>query len=245
MAELYWRIDENYELAFENYFKNIEIGKLLSEDVYPEKMIDCASLGAALYSFKEYQKASIYLKQGLQYKPPHKLSSIQSDIRNTLGLYYQKTRNLDSSDYYFNQVLLNETSRHEEWRGIAMGNMGYNQYLRGNYVQAIPLLDSDIVISAKYGNPEFGNKSIIWLGEIYLKQNNIAKAEEMAIHARQYIVNKNLFDQYQFLYPLLSKLWSAKGDLTLGQQYLDSSLWAKDSVERKFSAMQLARHSKR
>ncbi|MEK7225403.1 MAG: hypothetical protein AAB221_06945, partial [Bacteroidota bacterium] len=51
LAELYWRIDENYELAFEYYFKNIEIGKLLTEDVYPEKMTDCASIGKAYYSF--------------------------------------------------------------------------------------------------------------------------------------------------------------------------------------------------
>ena len=51
LAELYWRIDENYELAFEYHFKNLEIGKLLTEDLYPEKMIDCASIGAAFYTF--------------------------------------------------------------------------------------------------------------------------------------------------------------------------------------------------
>ena len=241
LAEQYWRIDENYQLAFECHFKNIEVSKLLTEDVYPEKMSDYAKIGAAFYAFKEYSKAIIYLKQGLQYKPPYKLAPIQSDIRNTIGLYYQKTGNLDSSDYFFNQVLQNETLRHEEWRGIAMGNMGYNQYLRGNFAKAIPLLEQDIAIAAKYNNPEFANKSIIWLGEIYVKQNNIAKAAQMADEARQYIVSKDLFEQYQFLFPLLSKLYSVKGDLAKGQQYLDSALWAKDSVERKFSAMQLAR----
>lgn len=241
LAELYWRAAENYQLAFEYYFKNLEIGKLMTEEVYPEKMIDFARIGAAFYSFKEYSKAIIYLKESLTYKPPDKLAPIQNDMRNTIGLYYQKIGNLDSSDYYFNQVLLYETSRHEEWKGIAMGNMGYNQYLRGNYTAAIPLLEQDIAIAAKYGNPEFGNKSIIWLGEIYLKQNNISKATEMAMQANQFIVSKDLFDQYEFLYPLLSKLYSKKGDLAKGQQYLDSSLWAKDSVERKFSAMQLAR----
>ena len=63
----------------------------------------------------------------------------------------------------------------------------------------------------------------------------------MAAQAKQYIESKDLFDQYQFLYPLLSKLYAEKGNLNLSHQYLDSSLWAKDSVERKFSAMQLAR----
>lgn len=241
LAELYWRKGENYELAFENYFKNIETGKLLTEDVYPEKMTDCASIGAAYYSFKEYSKAIFYLKQGLTYKPPAPLAPVQSDIRNTLGLYYQKTGNLDSSDYYFNQVLQNETQRHEEWRGIVMGNLGYNYYLRGDYAKAIPMLEQDIAIATKYGSPEFGNKSIIWLANIYLNQRNIAKAEEMTQQARQFIVSKDLFEQYQFFYPLLSKLYSAKGDLKKGQQYLDSALWAKDSVEKKFSAMQLAR----
>ncbi len=241
LAESYWRIGENYQLAFENYFKNIETGKLLPEDIYPEKMADYASIGAAYYSFKEYSKAFFYLKQGLTYKPPAPLAPIQSDIRNTIGLCYQKTGNLDSSDYFFEQVLQNETQRHEEWRGIAMGNLGYNQYLRGNYAKAIPLLEQDIAIAAKYGSPEFGNKSIIWLANIYLNQQNITKAEQMTMLAKQYTESKNLFDHYQFLYPLLSKLYSAKGDFKKGQQYLDSTLWAKDSVERKFSAMQLAR----
>ncbi|MEK7224906.1 MAG: LuxR C-terminal-related transcriptional regulator, partial [Bacteroidota bacterium] len=43
------------------------------------------------------------------------------------------------------------------------------------------------------------------------------------------------------LYPLLSRFYSIKSDIKKGQQYLDSSLWVKDSVDRKFSAMQLAR----
>ncbi len=241
LGEMYWRIDENYEKAFEYYFKSIEIGKLLSEDTYPEKMLDCASIAAAYYTFKEYPKAVTYLRQGLTYKPPNKLAPVQSDIRNTLGLCFQKTGSLDSADYFFNQILQNETSRHEEWKGIAMSNLGYNQFLRGDYIKAIPLLEQDIIIAAKYNNPEFADKSIIWLASVYLKQNNIAKAESMALQAKHYIESKSIFDHYQFLYPLLSKLYSVKGDLIKSQQYLDSSLWVKDSIERKFSAMQLAR----
>ena len=241
LGDMYWRIDENYELGFEYYFKNIEEGRLLSDEEYPEKMIDCATIGAAYYNFKEYPQAIVYLKEALTHKPPDKMAPIQSDLRNTIGLYYQKTGNLDSSDYYFNQVLQNETLRHEEWSGIAMGNLGYNQYLRGNYDEAIPLLEKDIAITEKYNNPHFGNKSIIWLANIYLSKHDIAKAEQMAMLSKSYIESKDLFDHCQFFYPLMSKLYSAKGDLKKGQLYLDSSLWAKDSVERKFSAMQLAR----
>ena len=241
LGEMYWRKDANYELAFECYFKNIETGKLLQEDTYPEKMADYAMLGAAYYFFKDYPKAIAYLKQGLTYKPPNKMAPMQCDIRNTLGLCYQKTGNLDSSDYYLNEVLQIGTSRHEEWKGIAMSNMGYNEYLKGNYEKAIPFLEQDIAIAAKYNNPEFADKSYIWLSHIYLKQNNLAKAEGMAMQAKHFIESKNIFDHYPFLYPLLSKLYAVKGNLQLSQQYVDSSLWAKDSVDKKFSALQLAR----
>lgn len=241
LGDLYWQKNNDYETSLECYFKNIETGKGLPEDIYPEKMYDYSSIGNIYYHFKEYGQALVYLKQALTYLPPHKMAVVQSDIRNTLGLCYQKTNKLDSSDYYFNQILQNETARHEEWKGIAMGNLGYNYYLRGNYPQAISTLEQDIAIATKYHLREHSCKSFIWLASIYLKQNNIAKAEEMAGEAERAIVVKNFFDQYEFLYPLLSKLQAAKGNFAKSQAYLDSALWAKDSVERKFNALQLAR----
>ncbi|MBL7732888.1 MAG: hypothetical protein JNM88_17050 [Chitinophagaceae bacterium] len=242
LGDQYWQKNHDYETALDCYLKNIEIGKGLAEDVYPEKMYDYSSVGNIYYIFKEYREAMQYLRQALTYKPPFKMAAIQSDIRNTLGLYYLKTGNLDSSDYYFNQILQNETDRHEEWKGAAFGNLGYNQFLRGNYDNAIPLLEQDIAIAGKFNDTQLANRSIIWLANIYLIQNNIVKADELARQAEQYILEKKvLFDQYEFLYPLLSKLAAAKGDLGKTQAYLDSSLWVKDSMARKFNAMLLAR----
>lgn len=241
LGEMYWRIDENYELAFEYYFKNLETGKLLTESEYPEKMADYSSIGSAYYSFKEYPEAINLLKEGLLHDPPDKFAPIQNDICNTLGLCYQKLGNLDSSDYYFNKIFQVETSRHEEWTGIAKGNLGYNTYLRGRYAEAIPLLEQDIIVATKYKSPEFSVKSMIWLSYIYLTKNNIRKAEILATQAKYYIETKKKFDYYQFLYPLLSKLYAVKKDVVKSQLYLDSSFIAKDNVERKFNAMQLAR----
>lgn len=242
LGDQYWQKNHDYESALDCYLKNIEIGKGLSEDIYPEKMYDYSSVGNIYYHFKEYREAMQYLRQALTYAPPYKMAAIQSDIRNTLGLYYLKTGNLDSSDYYFNQILQNETDRHEEWKGAAFGNLGYNQFLRGNYTQAIPLLEQDIAIATKYNSPQLANRSIIWLATIYLKQKNIDKAEALARQAEQFIIGKKVhFDQYEYLFPLLSKLAAARGNLAQSQAYLDSALWAKDSIERKFNAMQLAR----
>lgn len=242
LGDQYWQKNHDYETALECYLKNIETGKELTEEIYPEKMYDYSSVGNIYYHFKEYREAMTYLREALTFKPPFKMAAIQSDIRNTLGLYYLKTGNLDSSDYYFNQILQNETDRHEEWKGAALGNLGYNQFLRGNYANAIPLLEQDIAIAAKYNTPQLANKSIIWLANIYLKQNNIAKAAELAGQAEQFIIDKKVhFDQYEFLFPLLSKLAAAQGNLVKSQAYLDSSLWVKDSMARKFNAILLAR----
>jgi tetratricopeptide (TPR) repeat protein len=242
LGDQYWQKNHDYETALECYLKNIEAGKGLAEDVYPEKMYDYSSLGNIYYHFKEYRQAMVYLTQALTYEPPFTKAVIQSDIRNTLGLYYLKTGNLDSSDYYFNEILQNETDRHEEWKGIAMGNLGYNYFLRGQYAKAIPMLEQDMAIAAKYNTPHVANESIICLATIYLKQNNINRAEALARQAEQFIIEKKVhFDQYEFLYPVLSKLAAVKGDFVKSQVYLDSALFVKDSVAKKFNALQLAR----
>ncbi|MCX6318125.1 MAG: hypothetical protein NTW29_12600 [Bacteroidetes bacterium] len=242
LGDMYWQKNNDYERAMESYFKNIETGKELTDDIYPEKMYDYSVIGNIYYHFKEYGQAMIYLRKALTCKPPFKMAVRQTDIRNTLGLCYQKTGNLDSSDYYFNQILQNETDLHEAWKAAALGNLGYNQYLRGNYASAIPLLEQDIALATQNNDPQMANKSFIWLANIYLKQNNISKAEELTRQAALHIIEKKVqFDQYEFLYPLLSKLAAAKGNLVMSQAYLDSALWAKDSIERKFNAMQIAR----
>lgn len=241
LGDLYWQKDANYELAFDCYFNNIETGKLLSQDEYPEKMADYATIGAAYYFFKDYEKAVSYLKAGLTFKPPNDKAPVQCAIRNTIGLCYQKSGNLDSSDYYFNQILLLNTNRREEWQGIAMGNLGYNEYLKGNFEKAIPLLKQDIAIAARYNNPEYAAKSFIWLAHIYLTQNDISKAGEMTNQAKYFIEGKKRYDDYLFLFPLMSRLNAVNGNRLLSQQYLDSSLWVNDSINKKFNAMQLAR----
>ncbi|MBI5856122.1 MAG: hypothetical protein HZB42_00625 [Sphingobacteriales bacterium] len=241
LGDLYWQKEENYQQAFENYFKNLETGRLLTDNEYPEKMVDYATIGYAFYFFKEYPQAIAYLKEGLTYRPPAKLARVQSDIRNSLGLYYQTIGKLDSSDYYFNEIINNETVRHEEWKGIAIGNLAYNLFLKGDYNKAIPLFQEAIETGTNYADFDLTGKSAIHLAEVYLKQNNTGDAEKMAILATRFVKESRQFAHYGLLYPLLSKLYSAKGDFKNGQLYLDSSLWAKDSMEKKFSAMQLAR----
>jgi DNA-binding CsgD family transcriptional regulator len=104
------------------------------------------------------------------------------------------------------------------------------------------MLEQDMAIAAKYNTPQVANESIICLATIYLKQNNINRAEGLARQAEQFIIEKKVhFDQYEFLYPLLSKLAAVKGDFVKSQVYLDSALFVKDSVAKKFNALRLAR----
>lgn len=241
LGELYWAKSHNYQLAFESYFKGLEISKGVPFEEYPEKMLDYSSLGYAYYFFKEYRLAIAYLKEAINFKPPSPMARAQSDIRNNLGLCYQKLGMLDSSDYYFSEIIKNKTDLHEEWTGIASGNLGYNQYLRGNYQNALPLLQADIDAALKHNEKGLASGSLIPMADIYLKQNNVAQAEKLALQAKNDVEQGNDFSRYAYLYPFLSKLYAAKGNSSLAQQYLDSSLFVKDSIDRKFNAMQLAR----
>ncbi|HEX4877910.1 MAG TPA: hypothetical protein VFV31_14630 [Chitinophagaceae bacterium] len=241
MGENYWSKAQNYQRAFESYFEGIEAGKPLAHEEYPEKMLDYSSLGYAYYFFKEYRQAIVYLKEAISFTPPAPMARAQSDIRNNLGLCYQKLGMLDSSDYYFSAILTHKTDLHEQWVGIASGNLGYNQYLRGHYREALPLLQKDIDAATQFNDPGLASGSLVPMADIYLKQNNIARAEELALLAKSDIEKAGDYSRYEYLYPFLSKLYAAKGNSVLAQQFLDSSLQVKDSLDRKFNAMQLAR----
>jgi tetratricopeptide (TPR) repeat protein len=79
------------------------------------------------------------------------------------------------------------------------------------------------------------------LATIYLEQNQVAKAEMLSRQAVNYVRRSGQYMRYQQLYPLLAKLYAAKGTPKLATQYIDSAILVKDSLARQFSVLQLMR----
>lgn len=238
-ANYYWDAIGNYELAFEQYFHLEKVLDQIPEETFPDKLNHLYQIGFAYYAFSDYRQAIRYFEKALSIKPTAYNRNSLMSARNTLGLCYESLQQLDSAEYHFKQIVLADIS--PVWNGIAKGNLGYNYYLQGNYTDAIPLLKADVEQALK--DPDWGlaSGSTMTLADIYFKQGKLAEAKMLTMKAKEYVTKSGQYKRYQYLYPLMSKMYTANGQLGLAYAYMDSAFYVKDSLARRFNALQVTR----
>jgi DNA-directed RNA polymerase specialized sigma24 family protein len=245
MAALYnFNKLQHYEVAFEHHHRVYNLIKDLSPNEFPHKQNCLYQMANEYYFFNDFEECIHYNRLALQAEPPFKLypPAIRIIILNTLGLSYQKLNRLDSSDYYLGEAhALAVKENNDAWQGISSGNLGYNAFLRRQFDIAVPLLEKDVRIALKYTDWGLASGSLMVLGDISLQEGNISKADHQLSEARRYVYWSEQYQRLQMLYPLLSKLYAAKGNAVLATMYLDSALYVKDSVARKLNALQMLR----
>jgi len=242
LADYYFKDIGNFELAFEEYFKLEKLVTGLSYESFPDKVGIMNDMGEAYFYFADYVHAIHYFKKAVSVKPVPFNWSRYNLARNSLGLCYQLTGNLDSSDYYFNDLLDKKNSAYRPvWEGISRGNLGYNAYLRGQFEKALPLFQADISEAEKRHDWGLASGSLMPTAEISFKQKKYAEAEKQIFLAKDYVVRSRQYNRYAVLYPLLSKWYAYKGQPALSAVYLDSAIYVKDSLARKFRTLQLLR----
>jgi tetratricopeptide (TPR) repeat protein/DNA-binding CsgD family transcriptional regulator len=243
LGSMYWYTFQNYEMAFQTYLLEDKILEQLSAEEFPDKLENTFYIGQAYYEFSDYKQAIHYLKKATRIKPADFNRSFLNSSMNSLGLCYQHLGKLDSSDYYFRQIIASGGG--PVWTGIAKGNLGQNQFLRGNYAAAIPLLEADYTEALKNKDSALASGSLMTLAVLAFRQGNTDQATSYTLQALQCVRTSGQYRRYQYLYPLMSKMYAAQGKLQLSFAYLDSAIYAKDSVERKFSSLKLlAAHQK-
>jgi DNA-binding CsgD family transcriptional regulator len=232
-------VTQNYELAFVYLQRALDIYRRL-----PEPILDYRPLLQGLadqhYKFGDYAEAIGNIKEALAITnfPPSRGILIQGN--NDIGLCYQHLKNLDSSDYYFRRTYAVADSVNDyDWKAIASGNLGNNLFLRGKYAEAIPLLRFDVDVSIKRNDWPCASGSQTILADIMLRQNNLTAAAKELDSARQYVYRSTQYQRFKPLYPLLSKYYAAIGNAKLATEYLDSSIFVNDSLDRKFDALKL------
>ncbi len=241
-AEHYFKSIGNYELAFEEYFNLEKLIRQIPYESFPDELGIMKDIGEAYFYFSDYPKAIQYLKQAIQFTPIQFNGQGYNLALNSLGLCYQLTGNLDSSDYYFNKLLDKSGPIHREvWESISKGNLGYNLYLRGDYENAKPFFEADISVAEKKHDWGLASGSLIPMAEISFKSKQYGLAEKQLFLAKEYIIRSGQYKRYSNLYPLLSKWYAYKGQLALSSVYLDSAIYVKDSLARKFRLLQLLR----
>ncbi len=233
---------QNYEKLFKTYHSLEQIIADLSPEEFPDLAQCYMIIGRTHYRFRDYYKAIHYFRKGAALQKTMFNTTFVMHSLNNMGLCYQKLNQIDSSDYYFKNILYDSVSYPVEvWKGIASGNLGYNHYLRGEYEQAIPLLQRDILTAISRWDWGLATGSLIPLADIRLKQNNLQIADSLINQARDYIHRSNQTDRLRLLFPVISKWHAAMGHKTLAAEYVDSAQLATQDYNDKFNALKLLR----
>ncbi len=241
IATHYWYTKE-YAKSFEWSLRLSTLLDNMAPESFPNMAWHLSFIGKCYYHFGDYEKASTYFEKASNITKTgyNAVSVIES--QNTLGLCYQKLGDLDRSDRLLRSVV-NDTSqfRNPVWVGIASGNLGYNQYLRGNYEEAIPLFETDIENAIQINDYGLAAGSTIPLADVYLKQSKIEASRQKIEEARAYISRSGQHDRLRNLYPVMSKWHAANGYTDSSTVYLDSALLATKAYNDKYNALQLVR----
>lgn len=245
LAEFYWNLEGNYELAFEQYLLLDKELATTKPEEYPEMARDLMQIGKAYYFFQDYRVAREYFKRAIVLPETPFTTMVINDARNTLGLCYQQLNSLDSSDYYFKEIFKTTFPEAAVWKRIATGNLGTNMYLRQDYDRAIPLLEKDFYGSVTENDYGCAVGASILLADIFRDRGKLKQAAEFIAHAKLNIAKAEQPDRLRLLYPVMSKWYAASGDMERSRQYMDSSMTALNRFNDRFSALKVLRAQQR
>lgn len=233
----------NYELAFRYFAQLNQILQELSVEDFPEKQICYYQIGIAYYNFNDWDNAIKYMKEGMNLTPNFIATGHQRLMLNTIGLSYQTKGELDSAELYFLQALNARTGTDidKQWEGIIKGNLGYNEFLRHNYVAAKPLIQADIDDAIFFEDWGLAAGALTTMAAIDLEEGRLIKAQAELDTARVYISRTRQYKRLARLFPLMSKLYSAQGNYKAASLYLDSTILVKDSLANQNNAILILR----
>jgi DNA-binding CsgD family transcriptional regulator len=247
MLALYnFNVLQHYEQGFEHHQRVYDMIKYMTPAEFPRKAECLTQIGDEHYFFNDFRQAIFYDLQAINAEPAVLLAPYPIDISttNTIGLCYQQLGMTDSAEYYFKRTVSMAKARKEEaWVGIGSGNLGYSLFLKKQYAAAAPLLQLDVDLAVKAGDWGLASGSLMALADISILNGDLTKAGGQIALCRQYVSRSGQYKRFQRLYPIMSKYYVLTNQPALAAKYLDSSIFVKDSLNRKFSALQLLRAS--
>jgi tetratricopeptide (TPR) repeat protein/DNA-binding CsgD family transcriptional regulator len=201
----------------------------------PQRQNILMALGLAYFSFNDQQNALYYFRKALNTKVPTEMRSDRSVVflLNNLGLCFRDLRQLDSSDYYFRKELMFTRIKQDSiYEHITLGNLGENQYLRGNYDEAIPLLFSDAEMANKVSDFSLASNALILMGDIYVRKGQYQKADSLLTEGLRLTRITQSYRRKKKVFPIMARFYLHTGRPDLAALFLDSSHFVADSLVR-------------
>lgn len=242
----------NYEMSFEYAHQLSNELEGISAHDFPDKLYAFNNIALMYYRFRDYEEAAGYLNKIIAEEEAALSFDLLQPAYNDMGLVYRNyTNDLYASDSCFRKVIeirsitVDSTRYNRIWEAIAKGNLGYNHYLRGEFKEAIPLLEVSYRTMASMADYSHASGSSIALADIYLQLNDHAKCRQY-IDISSDLINHSLRkDRWRQLYPIMSKYYTLTGNHREALAYVDSTVQAQEEYNRRYSALQLLRAEQR
>jgi hypothetical protein len=235
LAKAYLADIRKYESGLFLLRELVELPQAGKNSDSPQRQNILMILGLAYFSFNDQQNALYYFRKALNTKVPPEMESDRSLVflLNNLGLCFRELRQLDSSDYYFRKELLFTRMKQDSvYEHITLGNLGENQYLRGNYDEAIPLLLSDAEMANKVGDFSLASNALILIGDIYTRKGQYRKADSLLTEGLRLTRRTQSYRRKKKAFPIMARLYLQTGRPELAALFLDSSHFVADSLVR-------------
>jgi Tfp pilus assembly protein PilF/DNA-binding CsgD family transcriptional regulator len=235
LAKAYLSDIRKYESGLFLLRELVELPQAGKNSDSPQRQNILMILGLAYFSFNDQQNALYYFRKALNTKVPPEMKSDRSVVflLNNLGLCFRELRQLDSSDYYFRKELLFTRIKQDSiYEHITLGNLGENQYLRGKYDEAIPLLQADADMANKLGDFSLASNALILLGDIYTRKGQYRTADSLLSEGLLMTRRTQSYRRKKKAFPIMAGYYLKTGQSELAALFLDSSHFVADSLVR-------------
>lgn len=197
------------------------------------------------FKFGEYDKAIASIKESIRKLDSTDFDYWKMSLRNSLGVYFEHSNQLDSANHYYDQALemlkknyvIGIDFSSAEYRfieGLFVGNKGQILMKLGKYEEAIILLNQDFTSSSAETthNTYKENQllSALKLGECYVRIKNFSLAKAMLDKIHE-LESPMFLKQYQVDIARLNYLYEeANGDTIRAFAFLKKYIYLKDSL---------------
>ena len=260
-----WGIVCNYLKDYEMSFRYAsELDRVLSavtSDAFPPKSYFYSEMGKQYYYFREYETAKRYFEKSLEPPCVNHASSWHS-----LGLIYRNyAHDLETSDSFFLKILEDKPKEpdmphlcgakqgttyqdvYDLWAAIAKGDLGVNCYLRGDYDNAIPLLQygTEKAVEDNEYNYVYAIGKVHILSKIFLTTRDFTQAQLYAEKMHTFLTiitgDELALEYWVHYYDFMSRYFRALEDDANAFLYADSTAMARTEYENAFNFHKLHR----
>lgn len=199
----------------------------VTEDEFPDVIDNAYRLACLFMRFSANDKARPYLKRVLEHEVIPENQSIFLNARNDLGMI---KRNIDMamSDSLFLSLIndKNNVDCGQRWRGIGLGNLGRNAFMKKEYDKAIESLLLSYDIMSGLEDYTFTLKVASTLVQSYCRTGDMRKA---ALWAQRVVEIEKMTTPErtgfrQSMYECLSEYEAMRGNHAMASAYRDSCI---------------------